>query len=136
MFSNQSVAGQPSPPGMAIGTVPASESVLDAVVNSSHVVGGRTPAWSKESVRYQMVDLLATLKKKPYGVPSIWPSFCQAAEKFACTAASTSPVNGLIWPFWAYPATTPGWASAATSGGEPPASRLLMSTEVLSPPEV
>src|SRR2546430_11520961 len=108
MFSNQSVAGQPSPPGIAIGVIPASESVLDVRVNSSHVAGGRTPAWSKESVRYQIVDLLATLKKKPYGVPLTCPSFCQAAEKFACTAASAAPPSGLIWPFCANPATTPG----------------------------
>ena len=61
MFSNQSVIGQPSPPGTAIAVVPASDSVLDALTKSSHVTGGLTPAWSKASVRYQTVDLLATL---------------------------------------------------------------------------
>ncbi len=65
MFSNQSVHGQPSAAGIATAVVPESERVLETVVKSSQVLGGSTPAWPKGSVRYQTVDLLATLKKKP-----------------------------------------------------------------------
>ena len=104
-------------------------------MRSSQVTGGFTPAWSKESLRYQIVDLLATLKKKPYGCPSKVPSRCHAGEKLACTASATAPVSGLIWPLRAYSAATPTCGISATSGGCPPESRLLMSTLMLLPPE-
>ena len=39
-FSNQSVSGQPSPPGTANGVNPASMSVLPVVATSSKVLGG------------------------------------------------------------------------------------------------
>src|SRR5262249_38945557 len=117
MFSNQSVAGQPSPAGIAVAVVPESDSGRDTLTNSSHVLGGSTPASAKGSVRYHTVDLLATLKKKPYSCPSKVPRFCHASVKFARTAAATSPVSGLIWPFLAYSAATPICGISATSGG-------------------
>jgi hypothetical protein len=55
--------------------------------------------------------------------------------KFAFVALAASPVReDLI--FDASCTTAPGCAISATSGGSPPATRLLTSTDVLSPPEV
>src|SRR5215475_1700148 len=136
MFSNQSVAGQPSPAGMAIAATPESASVFDAVRKLFQSVGACTPASEKSFVLYQTTDLLAALKNTPYSWLLIVPSFCHESEKFAFTAVAASPVSGKIWFFCASCCTSPGWAMSATSGGSPPATRLLTSTDVLSPPDV
>src|SRR5689334_21564772 len=99
MFSNQSVSVHASPPGIAIAGTPESARILEILVKSSQVAGGCTPAWLNESVRYQTVDLLASLKMKLYGWPLIWPSFCHASEKLFLTAVTASVGSGLIWFF-------------------------------------
>ena len=64
MFSNRSVSVQPSAPPIEKAGVPDAPSVLAAVVNSSQLVGGVTPALVNASTLNQTVDLFAALKTK------------------------------------------------------------------------
>ena len=65
MFSKRSVSVQPSAPPIEKGGTPEALSVLAAVANSGHVVGGLTPAVLNEWTLYQTVDLLLALKTSP-----------------------------------------------------------------------
>ena len=57
--------------------MPESATVCAAVISSSQVVGGCTPASSKAWARYQTSDLCAALISTPYTWPSAEPSSFQ-----------------------------------------------------------
>ena len=57
--------------------MPEPRTVFAAAMNRGQVGAGLTPALLKAGTLYQMVDLLAPLKKRPYSCPFTEPSWSQ-----------------------------------------------------------
>src|SRR5918994_4244830 len=135
MFSKRSVIGQPTSTPTEYGVIPAAERVSRVSVSASQVSGATTPASSKDATLYQMVDLLAPLNMIPYWVPSTAPTSATDSPKFSTIASRRSSI-GWSAPCSTKPCISPGWPTAAMSGGLPPSTAVESSGARLSPPDV
>src|SRR5229473_7731681 len=119
MFSNRSVSVQPSAPPIENAGVPEALSVFAAVSSAGQLVGAVTPAALKAATLYQMVDLLAPLKRRPYCLPPTLPSCPQTVAKFAFIVDARK-VSGFNAFFFAKSFIRPGCGRTARSVGLPP----------------
>src|SRR6187551_94854 len=120
MFSNRSVSVQPSPPPMEYALVPDAFSVFAALSSAENVFGVFTPAFLKSFTLYQMVDLLAPLRKRPYSFPFTVPSESQPGDQSRLIVFFMNAI-GLRVFFLTSSRMNPGCGISAMSGGLPPA---------------
>ena len=135
MFSKRSVSGQPTSTPTENGVMPGGLSVPAAVVESSQVFGGSTPASSKSATLYQTVDLFAPLNRTPYCVPSTAPTSATDSPKLSTICVAEVSI-GWSASCSAKSASSPGWAIAAMSGGLPPSTAVESNGAMLSPADV
>src|SRR5918996_1508781 len=133
MFSNQSVSVHPAAPPIETQGTPKALTVAAVSSISSQLSGGCTPAWSKTLTLYHQVDLLETLKKSAYGVPSTEPMSFHAAAKLSSSTWTTSSLRGWMLPSSASCVMRAGWAIKATSGGLPPSIWVPRKAAISSP---
>src|SRR2546423_4337028 len=132
MFSNRSVSVQPSAPPIEYAGVPDALSVFASLTRSSKVFGAVTPASLNDLTLYQMVDLLAPLKMRPYSFPLIVPSLTMSVGKLLEMVPRANS-NGFSAPRPAKSFTSPGCETDARSGGLPPWTAVESTVGVLSP---
>jgi hypothetical protein len=79
--------------------------------------------------------LFAALNTNPYSLPSTVPSSFQTGANCASITDSVPGSIGTSDPARASVRTSAGWAMPATSGGDPPASRVESTVGTSSPPD-